>query len=95
MLVPSFIKPRDAWDFYRSETDEVLPKSWQVVRHHTMYPVIAEAVERWSPGLWAETGDKNGPECLCGTGGHYAAGNAGYTKHGVPNGECQRHGRRP
>jgi hypothetical protein len=50
MLAPAFMRPRDAWDFYR------LPKASAGEPMNLLLPPpphIAEAVERWSPGLWA------------------------------------------
>ena len=41
MLAPAFIKPRDAWDFYR-------PEKRADMQH------ITESIARWAPGLWAE-----------------------------------------
>lgn len=51
MLAPAFMKPRDAWDFYR------LPKADGGEPMNLLVPPprhIAEAIERWQPGLWAE-----------------------------------------
>ena len=41
MLAPAFMKPRDAWDFYR-------PERRADMQH------ITESIARWKPGLWAE-----------------------------------------
>lgn len=41
MLAPAFMKPRDAWDFYR-------PEKRADMQH------ITESIARWKPGLWAE-----------------------------------------
>jgi hypothetical protein len=41
MLAPAFMKPRDAWDFYR-------PEKRADMQH------ITETIARWQPGLWAE-----------------------------------------
>jgi hypothetical protein len=41
MLAPAFLKPRDAWDFYR-------PDMRADMQH------ITESIARWRPGLWAE-----------------------------------------
>jgi hypothetical protein len=41
MLAPAFMKPRDAWDFYR-------PERQADMRH------ITDSIARWRPGLWAE-----------------------------------------
>lgn len=41
MLAPAFMKPRDAWDFYR-------PDRRPDMQH------ITESIARWKPGLWAE-----------------------------------------
>lgn len=51
MLVPAFMRPRDAWDYYR------LPKANGGEPMNLLLPPpphIAEAVERWAPGLWAQ-----------------------------------------
>lgn len=51
MLAPAFMRPRDAWDFYR------LPKADAGEPMNLLVPPpahIAEAIERWRPGLWAE-----------------------------------------
>lgn len=51
MLAPAFMRPRDAWDFYR------LPKADAGEPMNLLVPPpphIAEAVQRWRPGLWAE-----------------------------------------
>lgn len=51
MLAPAFMRPRDAWDFYRPpKADAGEPMNLLVPppRH------IADAIERWRPGLWAE-----------------------------------------
>ena len=51
MLAPAFMKPRDAWDYFR------LPKDHAGEPMNLLVPPpphIAEAVQRWSPGLWAE-----------------------------------------
>lgn len=44
MLAPAFMKPRDAWDFYRAEKRPD-------IEH------ITESIGRWRPGLWAEEHD--------------------------------------
>lgn len=41
MLAPAFMRPRDAWDFYRPER--------RVDLEH-----ITQSIARWQPGLWAE-----------------------------------------
>lgn len=41
MLAPAFMKPRDAWDFYR-------PAKRNDMQH------ITESIARWAPGLWAK-----------------------------------------
>ncbi|WP_327719913.1 hypothetical protein OG381_34560 [Streptomyces sp. NBC_00490] len=41
MLAPAFMKPRDAWDFYR-------PEKRPDIEH------ITKSIARWRPGLWAE-----------------------------------------
>ncbi|MFF6988386.1 hypothetical protein [Streptomyces sp. NPDC010273] len=41
MLAPAFMKPRDAWDFYRPARRVDLEN-------------IAESLARWQPGLWSE-----------------------------------------
>lgn len=41
MLAPAFMKPRDAWDFFR-------PDRRPDMQH------ITESIARWKPGLWAE-----------------------------------------
>ncbi|WP_406108627.1 hypothetical protein OG698_38605 [Streptomyces sp. NBC_01003] len=41
MLAPAFMKPRDAWDFYR-------PENRPTIQH------ITQSLARWQPGLWAE-----------------------------------------
>jgi hypothetical protein len=51
MLAPAFMKPRDAWDFFRP------PKNHSGDPMNLLVPPpphIAETVERWRPGLWAE-----------------------------------------
>ena len=53
MLVPVFHRPRDAWNFYRTEKP-----GWA-----DNWPHIAESIEQWQPGLWAET---TRPVCACG-----------------------------
>lgn len=50
MLAPAFMRPRDAWDYFRPpKADGGEPMNLLVPppRH------IAEAIERWQPGLWA------------------------------------------
>lgn len=44
MLAPAFMKPREAWDFYR-------PEKRADIEH------ITESIARWRPGLWAEEHD--------------------------------------
>lgn len=41
LIAPAFLKPRDAWDFYR-------PEKRADMQH------ITESIARWKPGLWAE-----------------------------------------
>ncbi|MGW2169118.1 hypothetical protein ACWC1C_01140 [Streptomyces sp. NPDC001705] len=41
LIAPAFMKPRDAWDFYR-------PEKRADMQH------ITESIARWKPGLWAE-----------------------------------------
>lgn len=41
MLAPAFLKPRDAWNFFR-------PDRRPDMQH------ITESIARWRPGLWAE-----------------------------------------
>lgn len=41
MLAPAFMRPRDAWDYYR-------PDRRPDIEH------ITNAIARWQPGLWAE-----------------------------------------
>lgn len=41
MLAPAFMKPRDAWEYYR-------PEKRPDIEH------ITESIARWRPGLWAE-----------------------------------------
>lgn len=41
LIAPAFMKPRDAWDFYR-------PEKRADMQH------ITESIARWQPGLWAE-----------------------------------------
>ena len=41
MLAPAFMKPRDAWDFYRPDRRPDLEN-------------ITKSIARWRPGLWAE-----------------------------------------
>lgn len=51
MLAPAFLRPRDAWDYFRPpKADAGEPMNLLVPPP----PHIAEAVERWRPGLWAE-----------------------------------------
>lgn len=47
MLAPAFMRPRDAWDFYR-------PDQRPDMQH------ITESIARWRPGLWAEEFDQQG-----------------------------------
>lgn len=44
MLAPAFMKPREAWDFYR-------PEKRADIEH------ITESIARWRPGLWADEHD--------------------------------------
>lgn len=44
MLAPAFMRPRDAWDFYR-------PERRPDIEH------ITKSIARWQPGLWAEEHD--------------------------------------
>lgn len=44
MLAPAFMKPREAWDFYR-------PEKRADIAH------ITESIARWRPGLWADEHD--------------------------------------
>ena len=51
MLAPAFLKPRDAWDFFRG------PGKHDMDPMNMLAPPpahIAEAVARWRPGLWRE-----------------------------------------
>jgi hypothetical protein len=41
MLAPAFMRPRDAWDFYR-------PERRADMEH------ITRSIQAWAPGLWAE-----------------------------------------
>jgi hypothetical protein len=41
MLAPAFLKPNEAWDFFR-------PDRRPSMQH------ITESIARWKPGLWAE-----------------------------------------
>ena len=51
MLAPAFIKPRQAWDFFRPPKDHSGEPMNLLVPPP---PHIAEAVARWRPGLWAD-----------------------------------------
>lgn len=44
MLAPAFMRPRDAWDFYR-------PDNRPDMQH------ITDSIARWQPGLWAREQD--------------------------------------
>lgn len=41
MLAPAFLKPRDAWDFWRPE-------------HRASMQHITDSIAQWKPGLWSE-----------------------------------------
>lgn len=47
LLAPAFMKPRDAWDFYR-------PDKRPDMQH------ITDSIARWKPGLWAEEVERRG-----------------------------------
>lgn len=49
MLAPAFLKPRDAWDFFRG------PDKRELDPMNLLAPPpahIAESIARWKPGLW-------------------------------------------
>lgn len=54
MLAPAFMRPRDAWDFFRANPEEHLPRFWRVCKGPADYLRIAEQVAQWEPGKWAE-----------------------------------------
>lgn len=51
---------------------------------------IRADIAEWEPGLWAQQ-IAYGPACACGLSDRYIQGNRGYSKHGIPTKECQRH----
>lgn len=54
MLVPAFMRPREAWEFYRpDEPDSRLLR-------------VQESLARWEAGMWAREG-AYAPVCHCGT----------------------------
>lgn len=65
----------------RASANEISPE---------LVAAIKADIERWHAGKWAaESGLK--PACVCGLTDRYIEGNRGYSKHGVPTKECERH----
>lgn len=52
LLAPAFIKPRDAWDFFRGPSKKETEAPTNMLAPPPAH--ITESIGRWSPGLWAE-----------------------------------------
>ncbi len=85
MLAPAFMRPRQAWDFYRPSKDsaEDNPMNFLVPPP----PHIAESIARWDAGAWANEVDY-GPACHCGLREHARTTSLGDV---VELGPCPKH----
>lgn len=83
IIAPAFLRPRDAWEFYRAE-------EWRDRIPRERLENIQATIQRWEPGLWAREVNPP-PACHCAS-QRPGRVNRLFTGEVTTPGPCPRHG---